>query len=88
MLIVAWPEDRATLGSDPSAEPGTKHRTRGCHHGIPFSVVESSGIGTNAINPSSIFVVSLDCVESSCTTVARDVLPVESTDSLLSEKSS
>ena len=47
----SWAEDRATVGTDPSAAPGAKTEGRAAHtvarlYPTPF------GIGTKAINPS------------------------------------
>jgi hypothetical protein len=50
----AWAEDRAMLGSNPSADPGTKTEA-GCYTRHPVSlVVASLGIGTKAINPGGL----------------------------------
>jgi len=43
---MTWAEDRATLGSDPSADPGAKDRI-----GRHDAALLRSGIGTNALNP-------------------------------------
>ena len=48
-LHSAWAEDRAMLGSIPSANSGTKTEA-GCHHVTPFHY-PSLRIGTKAINP-------------------------------------
>jgi hypothetical protein len=51
-MPAAWAEDRAMLGSNPSADPGPKTR-RGVIHGTPFRLhpALSLGIGIKAINP-------------------------------------
>jgi hypothetical protein len=48
-LHSAWAEGRAMLGSNPSADSGTKTEA-GCHHGTPFHY-PSLRIRTKAINP-------------------------------------
>jgi len=48
-LHSAWAEDRAMLGSIPSADSGTKTEA-GCQHVTPFHY-PSLRIGTKAINP-------------------------------------
>jgi hypothetical protein len=62
-------EDRATLGSDPSADPGAKTGGRAADPRVdrlPFP--HPSGIGTHALNPSrlsresSMLVVTLSAV--------------------------
>ena len=51
--LSTWAEDRATLGSDPSADPGAKTEGR-AEDRLTFSARSSHpfGIGTKAINPS------------------------------------
>jgi hypothetical protein len=48
-LHSAWAEDRAMLGSNPSADSGTKAEV-GCQHGTPLHY-PNLRIGTKAINP-------------------------------------
>ena len=52
---MTWAEDRATVGTDPSADPGAKTEGKAADH--PVRRLSSSsptpfGIGTHAINPS------------------------------------
>jgi hypothetical protein len=46
---MAWAEDRATVGTDPSADPGAKTEGRAAE---TVARLSAFGIGTNAINPS------------------------------------
>ena len=54
-MPAAWTEDRAPLGSDPSADPGAKTEA-GCHfrHPVWFAYPRNFGIGTRAINPGGV----------------------------------
>ena len=54
-MPAAWTEDRAPLGSDPSADPGAKTEA-GCHfrHPVWFAYPKNFGIGTRAINPGGV----------------------------------
>lgn len=52
-LDSAWAEDRAMLGSNPSADSGPKTEA-GCLNGIPFRILINLGIGTKAINPGGL----------------------------------
>jgi len=49
----AWAEDRAMLGSNPSADPGPKTEA-GCPDGVPRFAFLTLGIGTKAINPGGL----------------------------------
>jgi hypothetical protein len=48
--LSAWAEDRATVGTDPSADPGAKTEGRVVRRPTFFST--PFGIGTKALNPS------------------------------------
>jgi len=47
---MAWPEDKALLGSNLSAEPGAKTED---HVGLCVGVASLFGIGTKATNPNN-----------------------------------
>jgi hypothetical protein len=48
----AWAEDRATVGTDPSADPGAKTQRRAMNSFVARLLRIPFGIGTKAINPS------------------------------------
>jgi hypothetical protein len=52
-LHSAWAEDRAMLGSNPSADSGPKTEA-GCLNHTPFRILIALGIGTKAINPGGL----------------------------------
>jgi hypothetical protein len=49
-LHPAWAEDRAMLGSNPSADSGPKTDARCLNH-TPFRILIALGTGTKAIHP-------------------------------------
>ncbi len=52
-LTMAWAEDRALLGSNPSADPGAKTEGRAAGDYHASAPLLSFGIGTKAKNPSA-----------------------------------
>ncbi len=48
----AWAEDRATVGTDPSADPGAKTERRATASAVARLSPTPFGIGSKAINPS------------------------------------
>lgn len=50
MIVPAWTEDRAMLGSNPSAAPGAETEAPG-HRSVSRLTSNVFGISNNAINP-------------------------------------
>lgn len=51
---VAWAEDRATVGTDPSADPGARTEGRAMSSFVARLSLTPFGIGAKALNPSRL----------------------------------